>query len=79
MKHFSEIDKHETLENIKYVSETIIKRLYANFDSIEEESKSVDEEAYRKSSISFDPDTMDETHGMYEAYYEGVNHFLVHT
>lgn len=79
LKRFSENDKYETLENIKYVSETIIKRLYSSFDSIEEESKSVEEKAYKESSAYFDPDTMDETLGMDEAYHEGVNHYLVHT
>lgn len=79
MRNLSEYDKHETFANIKYVSETIIKRLYSSFDSIDDESKSVEEEAYRISSLYFDPDTMDETHGMDEAYHEGVNHYLVHT
>jgi len=42
LKRLSENDKYETLENIQYVSETIIKRLYSSFDSIEEVSKSVE-------------------------------------
>jgi len=79
LKRLSENDKYETLENIQYVSETIIKRLYSSFDSIEEVSKSVENEVYKRSSAYFYPDTMDETHGMDEAYHEGVNHYLVHT
>lgn len=79
MKRIYESDKYETIESINYVSETIIKRLYSSFDSIDEESKAVEEKAYEKSSGYFNPDTMDETHGMEEAYHEGVNHYIVHT
>jgi len=79
LKHLYENDKRETLDNIRYVSETIIKRLYTSFNSIEEESKSVEEQAYQKSSDYFNPETMDETHGMEEAYHEGIDHYIVHT
>lgn len=79
MKHIYENDKSETFNNIRYVSETIVKRLYSSFDSIDEESKSVEAQAYQKSSRYFNPDTMDESHGMEEAFHEGVNHYIVHT
>lgn len=79
MKHLYESDKYEIIEGINYVSQTIIHRLYSSFDSIEEESKTIEKLAYEKSSKSFNPDTMDESHGMEEAYHEGVNHYIVHT
>ena len=79
MKTLYEHDKNLAIENIQYVSKTIINRLYTTFDSIEGESKAVEAEALEKSSRSFNPDTMDETHGLEEAYHEGVHHFLIHS
>jgi hypothetical protein len=79
LKRLYEIDKIETINNIKYVSDTIIKRLYSSFDSIESEAQLVEEKAYQKSSQYFDPETMDETHGMEEAFHQGVSHYIVHT
>ena len=73
-----ENDKYETLNNLKYVSDTIIQRLYSTFDCIAQEADLVEEKAYEKSAQYFDPETMDETYGMEEAFHEGVNHFLIH-
>ena len=78
MNNLYESDKYETIEGINYVSGTIIHRLYSSFDSIDEESKAIEKQAYEKSSQYFDPDAMDETHGMEEACHEGVNHYIVH-
>ncbi|TOQ04158.1 hypothetical protein, partial [Vibrio parahaemolyticus] len=79
LKYLYEIDKIDTINNVKYVSDTIIKRLYSSFDSIDAESKVVEETAYQNSAKSFDPETMDETHGLEEAFHEGVSHYLIHT
>lgn len=78
LKKLYEIDKLEVLKNIQYVSETIIRRLYSTFDSIEQESEFVEEKAYEKSYQFFDPETMDETHGKEEAYHERVSYYLIH-
>lgn len=78
MKSLYESDKYEILDNLKYVSDTIINRLYSTFESLDEEADLKEKEAYEKSSQYFDPETMDETHGLDEAFHEGVNHLIIH-
>lgn len=78
MKIIYEADKYETLDNIKYVSETIINRLYSTFESIEQEAALVEKKSYENSSKHFNPETMDESYGIEEAYHEGVSHYLIH-
>ncbi len=73
-----EHDKYDILNNLKYVSETIIKRLFSTFESIEQEANDAEKVAYEKSSQFFNPETMDETFGMDEAYHEGVEHYIIH-
>ncbi|MCD9477807.1 hypothetical protein [Photobacterium phosphoreum] len=78
MKHLYEIEKIDTINNVSYISDTIIKRLYSSFDSIDAESQAVEVAAYQNSAKNFDPETMDETYGLEEAFHEGVSHYLVH-
>lgn len=78
MNQLYEHDKYEILNNLKYVSETIIKRLYSTFDSIKQEANEIEKTAYEKSSKFFNPETMDETFGMDEAYHEGIEHYIIH-
>lgn len=79
MKHLYEIDKIDTINNVRYVSDTIINRLYSSFDSIEAESQAVEAAAYQNSAKNFNLETMDESHGLDEAFHDGVSHYLVHT
>lgn len=78
LKTLYESDKYETLDNLKYVSETIINRLYSTFDSLDEEADLKEKEAYENSAQYFNPETMDETYGLDESFHEGVNHLTVH-
>lgn len=79
LKHLYEIDKIETINSIKYISDTITKRLYSSFDLIEAEAKLVENKSYQNSSQYFDPETMDETYGLEEVFQDGVSHYIIHT
>lgn len=78
MKKLYENDRLEILSNLEYVSYTILERLYSAFDAIEAEAKIIEKKASQRYSVSFDPDTMDESYGFEEAYHEGIDHYLIH-
>ncbi|WP_318432170.1 hypothetical protein [Photobacterium leiognathi] len=78
MKPLYEIDKIETINNVKYVSDTIINRLYSSFQSVDAESQEVEEKNYQDSAKNFDPEAMDEAYGVEEAYQESVSYYLIH-
>lgn len=78
MKRLYKSDKYEILDNLKYVSETIINRLYSTFESLDEEADLKEKEANDKSLQYFNPETMGESDCLDEAFHEKMNHLTIH-
>ena len=75
---FCEADKLNIEDQLNIFYDSITNRLLPAFSSIEEEANVIEEDSLSIRSENFNPDTMDEGQIIEDAYFDGVNHYLLH-
>ncbi|MDY0144334.1 MAG: hypothetical protein RBR97_20825 [Bacteroidales bacterium] len=72
-----EADKLNIEKQLEGFYNSITNRLLPSFLLIEKEADQVEKESLNKRSKAFNPDTMDEASIIEDAYFDGINHYLV--
>lgn len=72
-----EADKLNIKEQLDVFYSSIMERLLPSFSTLEKEATEIERESLNNSSKHFNPDTDDEACIVEDAYFDGVNHYLV--
>lgn len=72
-----EADKLNIEDQLDVFYSSIVNRLLPSFSELEKEADNIEKESLIKSSKYFNPEIMDEACVVEDAYFDGVNHYLI--
>jgi len=74
-----EADKYKIIEGIDNLIKAVEIKLLPAFSNIEEEAKEIEDKTLEESHSRFNPETMDPSQFYEDAYFTGVEHYLMYT